>query len=70
MNEDQWRNQQLNKYLDYEECSNCCGSSLIDETDICMECNEHCTVVSLEDFRREEKENYLIDKADMERSEV
>ena len=47
MNEDQWRNQQLNKYLDYEECSN-----------------------SLEDFRIEEKENYLIDKADDERNEI
>lgn len=27
------------------EISNCCSAPVYDETDICMECKEHCEVI-------------------------
>lgn len=43
-NEDAYRDRQLNKYLEEDEgvLSNCCGALILEGTDICSECLEHC----------------------------
>ena len=72
-NEDKYMDRKLNKYLDSlednEEVSNCCGAELLEETDICSECNEHCGIISLAEWKYEEYENAMCDKADAERDE-
>jgi|6_EtaG_2_1085325.scaffolds.fasta_scaffold211560_2 hypothetical protein len=30
-----------------EEISNCCSAKIIEETDICSKCNEHCEIIEL-----------------------
>jgi len=34
------------EFEDDLEISNCCGASVIPETDICTECLEHCEVIN------------------------
>lgn len=62
-NEDQYRNNQLNKHLEDDESqnSNCCNAELIGESDICSECLEHCVTIS------QDYENAMCDKGDAER---
>ena len=53
MNEDEYRNQQLNKHLDQqdldnEEVSACCGCEVDDE--ICVDCRDMCKTISKADY--------------------
>lgn len=32
------------------KASNCCGASIIEETDLCSQCKEHCEVLEATDF--------------------
>lgn len=67
-NEDVYRSNQLNRYLDSldnaEEVSNCCGASIIDDTIICSDCKEQCDIISLEEWNMIQYENAMSDKAD------
>ena len=62
-NEDGYRNNQLNKHLeeDNSELSNCCNAEILEDSDVCSECMEHCVTVT------EDYENAMCDKADSER---
>lgn len=64
-NEDEYRNKQLNKYLDGDDStnSNCCNAAILEDSDICSECGEHCVTIT------EEYENAMYDKADAEHEE-
>ena len=33
-----------------EELSNCCGAPIYEDTDICTECKDHCSVAEDEDM--------------------
>ena len=39
----------LQKYMDEVKVSNCCGASIIENTDLCSDCKEHCEVVEEKD---------------------
>jgi hypothetical protein len=30
-----------------EEVSNCCSAKVIEETDVCSKCNEHCQIINI-----------------------
>ena len=30
-----------------EEVSNCCSAKLIEESDVCSKCNEHCEIINI-----------------------
>jgi hypothetical protein len=30
-----------------EQVSNCCTAKVIDETDVCSNCNEHCKIIEI-----------------------
>ena len=30
-----------------EEVSNCCSAKLIEESDVCSKCNEHCKIINI-----------------------
>ncbi|NOQ31139.1 MAG: hypothetical protein GQ570_08465 [Helicobacteraceae bacterium] len=49
--EDAYRNQQLNEYLEGrdDEISNCCSAWFLEDSDICSECLEHA--ISIADER-------------------
>ena len=40
--------------FDILEClelvSNCCSARVYPESDICMDCGEHCEIINIEDF--------------------
>lgn len=65
MSEDTYRDNQLNKYLDGDDSqnSNCCNAAILEDSDICSECNEHCVTIA------EDYENAMCDKMDEEREE-
>ena len=70
-NEDEYRDRQLNKYLDQqdlenEEVSNCCGSNICDESDICCDCRDHCTVISKADYLFDEQCSMAEERGDAE----
>ena len=73
-NEDDYRDQQLDKYLAEQEmaepCSTCCGAPIIEDTDICMECLEHCCIVEMGEFMFEVHASHEEDKADEERERM
>ena len=50
INEDTYRNNQLDKYLDGDDStnSNCCHAAILEDSDICSECREHCVTVAEE----------------------
>jgi len=72
-NEDEYRNKQLNKYLqecdDSEEVSNCCGAPLFDDTIICSKCKEQSDIISIGEWNMIQYENAMWDKADAERDD-
>ena len=59
MTETEWRDKQLNKYLDEQDMnepvSNCCGAPVCEESDICCECKEHCDVIDVGEYMYQEK---------------
>ena len=61
-NEDEYRNNQLNKHLedDESELSNCCNADIL-SNGLCSRCLEHCIT------NTDEYENAMCDKADSER---
>lgn len=67
--ETEYQNKILNKYLNSVdgECSDCCGAEVLEDTDICSECNEHCTAMSIGDYNYEEYENAMADRCDSDR---
>ena len=38
------------------EVSNCCGEQIVDETDICSKCKEHCEAISLSEYLYQQEE--------------
>ncbi len=38
------------------EVSNCCGVQIVDETDICSKCKEHCEAISLSEYLYQQEE--------------
>ena len=75
MNEDEFRNQELNKYLDQEEAdntevSNCCGAIIYDDSDICSDCKEHCVIQSQADYMFDAHQAAIEDKADEARDRI
>jgi len=69
-NEDDYRDQQLYKYLDEQDdfiVSNCCGALIYDESDICSKCKEHCVEVSKHEFDADAYEDAMCDRADAQR---
>ena len=53
--------------------SNCCGAEIIENTDLCTECVEHCSPVSEEEFYSEvehTKEDEAYDKASSNKGEL
>jgi len=70
MNEDEYKDEMLNKYLDKqddEEVSNCCGATLEGDLDICSDCKEHCVIQLQSERDYEDYEKAMADKADAER---
>jgi len=66
--EDTYRNNQLDKYLreiSEEPISNCCGVYVLENTDICSKCLEHCEATTAED----RYQDHLNEQADIERDE-
>ena len=50
-------------YISYDGMSDCCGSPVYGESDICSKCKEHCTPMTEDEFDSEfEKER--LDKID------
>jgi len=73
-NEDDYRDRQLNKYLEKQEgytlVSNCCGAEIYDEdSTICPECKEHCKIITQGDYDTDLYEQAMEDKADALRDE-
>ena len=72
-NEDVYRDNQLNKYLESlemnEGVSNCCGVPIEEDTDVCSLCGEHYEVISLGEWKYQEYENAMCDRAEAERDE-
>ncbi len=68
--EDEYRNQQLNKYLDEgdmsDPVSSCCGVPIIENTDLCSDCQEHCSEVEIGAFMHDKHVAYMEDVADAE----
>lgn len=61
-NEDDYRNNQLNKHLDGDENNSaCCDSAFIEDTDICSECGEHSESIT------DAYEKAMCDRADAQR---
>ena len=71
MNEDEYRDNQLNKHLADQEMaelvSSCCGAPLKENTALCSDCKEHCSEVEMGEYMYEERESAMCDKADSER---
>ena len=44
MTEDEWRDKQLNEYLNEydDQLSNCCDAMIYPDTDICSACKDNC----------------------------
>ena len=70
-NEDDYRDQQLNKHLAEQEMaepvSNCCGEPIEENTDICSKCKEHCSEVELGEFMYDAHVAYEEDRSDEQR---
>ena len=68
MTYDQWKlSNPIDDGYEYNMVSNCCGARVCDETDICLECAEHCDIIEDYEYEAIQKENYLEDKADAAR---
>ena len=39
--------------------SNCCGASIIENTDLCSDCKEHCEVVEQAEYYEEDDIDWL-----------
>ena len=69
--EDAYRDRQTNKYLEEQEgneaVSNCCGSPICEESDVCCDCKEMCAPITQSEFDAEEYEAAMCDRADSER---
>ena len=54
------------------DVSNCCGESIIENTDICSDCKEHCEAVDENEFYEEEytHEDEAYDKASSNKGEL
>ena len=67
MNEDEWRNQQLNTHYEEEEMaeevSSCCGVHII-LGDVCSRCKESCGMTTRGEWMYEEETNARCDEAD------
>ena len=52
--------------------SNCCGASIIENTDLCSDCKEHCEIVDENEFYEEEHthEDEAYDKASSNKGEL
>ena len=69
-NYDNWK--LSNPYDDghgYNLISNCCGASLDESEQICLECFEGCEAIEDYEYQAIQKENYLESRADAEREE-
>jgi len=70
-NEDDYRDQQLDKYLDEQEMkeavSNCCGATILENTDVCSDCKEHCSEIAFGEYMYDRREDAECDRADVER---
>jgi len=53
----------------YNLISNCCGSSLDESEQICLECLEGCEPIEDYEYKAIQKENYLESREDAEREE-
>jgi len=42
------------------QTSNCCGASIIENTDVCSNCKEHCEAVSEEEYYEGEEDERTI----------
>lgn len=64
--EDEYRNKQLDKYLDSRdyEVSKCCGDYIVEDTDLCNKCNEHCDAISIGDWNYNQIEQKHEDEKD------
>jgi len=70
MSEDEYRNQELNKYLDQEEADhtevcNMCGEVMNDDTEYCQHCETNVVVISYSDYMFEERQRIEEDKHDV-----
>lgn len=55
--------EKLINYLETEkEVSNCCGTNIKEETDICLKCGEHCETISEEEFFEQKEQVFTIGK--------
>jgi len=74
MDYDSYLDRQLEKHNNEQEMaievSNCCGEQMIDDSDICTHCGEHCESLPLGEHLYNEKENAECDKADELRGEL
>jgi len=76
MNEDDYRDKQLDKHLREEEdrelVSSCCGESMYEDlegNDICFNCQEECSTTSHGEYITDEYETAMCDKADADRDD-
>ena len=52
------------------DVSNCCGESIIENTDICSDCKEHCDAVDEEVYYEYTREDEAYDKASSNKGEL
>lgn len=67
LDEDTYRDNQLYEYLDkqssYTLVSNCCGAIIYEEeSDICPDCQEHCTIVTKGEYNTDLYEQAMEDR--------
>ncbi len=69
--EDAYKDEQLNKHLADMELaeivSNCCGAPIIENTDICSQCGEHCSEQELGEYMYDVQQAAEEDAADAQR---
>ena len=71
-NEDDYRNQQIERHLAEQEMgelvSSCCGEPIVEESiDVCSNCREHCKVVEIGEYMYEYRLAAEEDRADAQR---
>ena len=68
MTYDQWKlSNPIDDGYGYDMVSNCCGTKVCHETDVCLKCAEHCDLIEEYEYEEIQKENYLEERNDAKR---
>ena len=71
MNYDDWKlSNPIDDGYGYNMVSNCCGTIMDEEVNVCLNCNEGCVAVEDYEYEAARKEAYAEMRADEERGEA